>query len=224
MSIKRNVLAVAATLAIGAGVATLSSSAATPACGAFCISIFSLEHGTYDQPNVVEAVFDGVAKVGQPVILAPASSSDPSQDFFPDARTVSAFYAAGLVSAEVNSHYGSLDAAQIEYAPFGDDTDLCVGLATTAFQNQGLTLQPCDVSARTVWIVDTPRNAPDRFVTIVNGSTTDFSRPFAMHYSRDQQATDQRLQQIKVRRLQFLTNEHTVPDRQLWGLHFGVLP
>lgn len=30
--------------------------------------------------------------------------------------------------------------------------------------------------------------------------------------------------QIVVRRLQFRSNEQTVPDRQLWGTHFGVLP
>jgi hypothetical protein len=162
MSIKRNLLTGAATLTIAAGVFTLgppSASAATPACGADCISIFSRELGTYGQPNVVETVLDGVARVGQPVILAPASSSDPSQDFL--LRTpedgdglVSDFFAAGMVSAELNSHYSTLMAAQIEYSPFGDRSGLCVGLATTAFQNQGLTLRPCTVPATTVWIPD----------------------------------------------------------------------
>jgi hypothetical protein len=233
MSIKRNLLTGAATLTIAAGVFTVgtpSASAATPACGADCISIFSRELGTYGQPNVVEAVLDGVARVGQPVILAPASSSDPSQDFLlrttGDGR-VSDFYAAGMVSAELNRHYGTLMAAQIEYAPFGDRSGLCVGLATTAFQGQGLTLRRCTVPATTVWIPDPailPTPPPAGYFPIVNGSTTDFSRPFAMHYPRDQQATDQRLQQIKVRRLQYLSDDHTVPDRQLWGAHFGVLP
>ena len=232
MSIKRNVLAVAATLTI-AGVITVgtpSASAATPECGAGCISIFSRELGAYGQPNVVEAVLGGVAKVGQPVILAPASSSDPSQDFLPCApgdRRVSDFYAAGMVSAEVNRHYGTLMAAQIEYAPSGEESGLCAGLAKTAFQGQGLTLQPCTVPGRTVWIADpailsTP--PPAGYFPIVNGSTSDFSRPFAMHYPRDQQVADQRTQQIQVRRLQFRSKTHTVPERQLWGAHFGVLP
>jgi hypothetical protein len=228
MSIKRNVFAVAATLAVAAGVVTLSASAATSACGTGCISIFSLEQGTYGQPNVVEAVLNGAARVGQPVILSPASSSDPSQDFFLRPGKVSTFYAAGMVSDEVNSRYGDLDAAQIEYAPFADDSnDLCVGVASTAFQGQGLTLQPCTVPARTVWIADagisrTP--PPSGFFPIVNASTTDFARPFAMSYPRDQQATGQRLQQIEIRRLQFLSEERSLPDRQLWGAHFGVLP
>jgi hypothetical protein len=233
VSIKRNLLAGAATLAIAAGVFTVgtpSASAATPACGPGCISIFSRELGAYGQPNVVEAVLGGVAKVGQPVILAPASTSDPSQDFLPRAPEggrVSDFYAAGMVSAKLNSRYGHLMAAQIEYAPFGDDSGLCAGLAITAFQGQGLTLQPCTVPARTVWIADAgilPTPPPAGYFPIVNGSTTDFSRPFAMHYPRDQQAANRRIQQIQVRRLQFRSHTQTVPDRQLWGAHFGVLP
>jgi hypothetical protein len=220
MSIKRNVLAVAATLTIAAGVATLAS-AATPACGGACLSIFSREHGTYGQPNVVEAVLDGVAKVGQPVILKPASSSDPSQDFVPGGGPlVSDFYEAGMVSAEVNSKWGANRAAQIVYAPFGEGSGLCAAVATTASQGQGLTLQPCTTPATTVWILDTA-DAPANYSAIVSASTTDFSRPFAMHYPHDQQAAGHRLQQIEVRRLQFLSNEHALPDRQLWGFHFG---
>jgi len=232
MSIKRNVLAVAATLAIVAGVATLSASAATPECdpGCISISIFSRELGSYGQANAAEAVLGGVAEVGQPVILAPASTSDPSQHFLPRAPgggRVSDFFAAGMVSVELNSRYGHLMAAQIEYAPFGDASGLCAGLARTAFQGQGLTLQPCTVPARTVWIADAgilPTPPPAGYFPIVNGSTRDFSRPFAMHYPRDQQAADRRIQQIQVRRLQFRSHTQTIPDRQLWGAHFGVLP
>ena len=221
MSFKSKALITAATLTVVGGLtsaATLSASAATPECGDACISIFSRILGT----NVVETVLDGEAKVGQPVILSPASSSDPSQDFFFGLQLVSDFFEAGMVSAEVNSHFGSRNATQIEFAPFGDDSDLCVGLETIAFQNEGLTLQPCTAPGTTVWIVDTPN--PEGFFTIVNGSTTDFSRPFAMTYPQDQQAAEQRIQQITIRRLQFLSNAHTVPDRQLWSALFGVLP
>jgi hypothetical protein len=227
MSMKSKMLITAAALTMVGGLSsavTPSASAATPGCvDEGCISIFSRELGTYAEPNVIEAVLGGVAEVGQPVILSPASSSDPSQDFIPRGGLVSDFYAAGMVSAEVNSHYGDLSAAQIEYSPFGVRSDLCVGLAATAFQNEGLTLQPCTVPATTVWIIDFA-DYPAGFFTIVNGSTTDFSRPFAMTYPRYQEAADHRIQQIEVRRLEFLSNEHTVPDRQLWGAVFGVLP
>jgi hypothetical protein len=224
MSIKRKVLAVAAMAASVITVGTLSASAATPECDTNCISLFSRVLGNYAQPNVVEAVLDGVAKVGQPVILKRASSSDPSQDLIPNLGKVSEFYAAGMVSAEVNSHYGNLDAAQIQYAPLGLISGLCVGLAKPASQGAGLTLQPCTDPGTTVFIIDMPHATADGYFPILNASTTDFSRPFAMHYPRDQEATDQRLQQIQVRHLQFSSNDRTLPDRQLWGAYPGVLP
>jgi hypothetical protein len=231
VSAKRKVLAVVATLTVAVGVTaggTLSASAATQACGAGCISIFSHELGTYAQPNAVEDVFQGVANVGQPVILKEPSGSDPSEDLLNrPGPHVSDFYAAGMVSAEVNSRYGNLVAAQIEYAPSGSGTGLCVGLATVAYQNEGLTLQPCSVSATTVWIIDTPDSpatVADHIFPIVNSSSTDFSNPFAMSLRQDEIASDVHTLQIVARRLQFRSGDHLLPDSQLWGALFGPLP
>jgi hypothetical protein len=233
MSIKKNVLTFGAVIALASGGLALGpspASAATPACSSqsvsdpICISIFSRELGAYGAPNVVEAVLDGVASVGQPVILAPADRSDPAQDFKPRGGTVADFYAAGMVSAEVNSHYGQLDAAQIEFAPNGNRTNLCAGLAEVAFQNQGLTLVPCDVPGRSVWILHFGGSPDPNWFAIVSGSTTDFSHPFAMTYPQDQYANPERTQQIIVRRLQFVAETHTLRDTQLWGAHLGVLP
>jgi hypothetical protein len=103
---------------------------------------------------------------------------------------------------------------------------LCVGLATTAFQNEGLTLQPCSVPAKTVWIIDTvdsPTTGADGYFPLVNGSTRDFSRPFGMDYPRHAYPTDEPTPHIHVRRSRSLCKERTVPDRQLWGTRFGVL-
>ena len=70
---------------------------------------------------------------------------------------MSDFYAAGLVSPQVALHYGGQSlgskdepAFELEYSPFGVDSGLCVGVATTAIQNEGVTLQPCGVSSKTV--------------------------------------------------------------------------
>jgi hypothetical protein len=229
LSIKTKVLAVVATLTIVGGMsaaATGAASAATPECGPDCISVFSSELGTYAQPNFVEAVLGGGrAKVGQPVGLKPASRFDPSQDIKPDAPVpdakVSDFYAAGMVSAKANRHYGSLPAVQQRYAPFGRVTDLCVGLASVA-QNEGLTLQPCSVPGTTVWIVHEGLATPSGYFPIINAATTDFRRPFAMHLPRNEVASGRPLQ-MQARRLQFLTGEKTLRARQLWGAVFGVL-
>src|SRR5215218_7224927 len=229
LSIRRKVLAAAATLTIVGGVsaaATGAASAATPACGPACISVFSSELGTYADPNFVEAVLGGgAATVGQPVGLKQASSTDPSQDILPGGATrggkVSDFYADGLVSAEANRHYGHLDAVQQKYAPFKIETGLCVGLASVPHQNEGLTLQPCD-DPTTVWVVYAPAATPAGYFPIVNASTTDFSRPFAMHLPRNEVASGKPLQ-MQVRHLQFRTGEKTLPARQLWGAVFGEL-
>ena len=229
LSIKRKLLAAVATLAIVGSVsaaATGAAGAATPECGPDCISVFSSELGTYAQPNFVEAVLGGGgANVGQPVGLKQANRFDPSQDILPDAprqdATVSDFYAAGMVSAEANRHYGSLPAVQQRYAPFKIATDLCVGLARVA-QNEGLTLQPCNVPGTTVWVVHQGLATPAGYFPIINAATTDFRRPFAMHLPRNEVASGTPLQ-MQARRLQFLTGEKTLPARQLWGAWFGEL-
>ena len=230
LSIKRRVLAAAAALMIVGGVsaaATGAASAATEACDTRCISVFSSELGTYEHPNFVEAVLGGGgANVGQPVGLKPASGTDPSEDILPGGATrggtVSDFYADGLVSAEANRHYGHLDAVQQKYAPFGHETGLCVGLARVAYQNEGLTLQPCD-DPTTVWVIyPAPAATTGGYFPIVNATTTDFRRPFAMHLPRNEVASGKPLQ-MQVRRLQYRTGEKTLPARQLWGAVFGEL-
>ena len=213
------------TLVIGANLlGTLSASAATSACGDSCLSIFSRELGTSAQPNFVEGIFGGQAQVGQPVGLSPASSSDPSEDILPLGNTVSGFYAAGMVSAEVSDAYGSLPAVQQEFAPNGTPTGLCVGLASEAYETEGLTLQACSTPATTVWIVDRDlsKSTPGYF-PIINGSTTDFDHPFAMDLPEDELASAHQTLQMQVRHLQFLGRDKTLPDRQLWGAHKGRL-
>jgi hypothetical protein len=42
-----------------------------------------------------------------------------------------------------------------------------------------------------------------------------------MDLPRDEVASDQQILQIHVRHLQFLGDEKALPDRQLWGAHFG---
>ena len=222
MSITRKVLAAAATLAVAGGlstVGTLPAGAATPQCGPHCIQIFSAKFGTNANPGFVETVFQGVATAGQPTIVAPPSSSDPAGDLIAthpaSGPFVSDFFAAGLVSAAVNQQYGTERAVQIEFAPLGVPTGLCAALATTAYQNEGLTLQPCSTPGTTVWIIDTADSratAPARF-PLVNGSTTDFTHPFAMIIHGN--PAHKQFPQIKVQRLR--GNPGHVRISQLWG-------
>jgi hypothetical protein len=216
MPITSKMLAAAATLTLAGGlstVGTLPAAAATPQCGPHCIEIFSAKFGTPGQPPFVETVFQGVAQAGQPTILTAPSSSNPAGDLIVSrAGPVSAFFAAGLVSAAVNRHYAAEIAVQLEYAPLGVPTGLCAALATTAFQNEGLSLQPCSVPGTTVWIKDSPVPAATYF-PLVNGSTTDFCHPFGMTIHGD--PAHKLFPQIIVQHL--IDNPADVPDSQLWG-------
>jgi hypothetical protein len=245
MSIKSKVLAAAATLTLVGGVGAVAASsagAATPSCGHRCINVFSRQFGTHHSPNFVMDVFRQGAKVGQPIILFRSSNADPAQDFTVSFQgTVSEFFAAGLVSAAVNLHYGAgagsigardEPAFELEYSPFGVDSGLCVGTATTAIQNEGVTLQPCGVSAKTVWILDTFDKSFPAFFTgyfpAINGSDTNFSHPFVLTYPANGYPTDNPRPQLKVQNLTGFSNGFgptvgTVINTQLWGADFGVL-
>jgi hypothetical protein len=224
MSIKAKVLAAAATLTITGALSTagtLPASAATPQCGQACIQIFSAKFGTYANPGFIETVFLGIPAAGVPTIVHRASNSDPAGDFIiPQAGPVSTFYADGMVSAAVNAHYGSETAVQVEYAPHGKATGLCAAVATTAYQNEGLSLQPCSTPGTTVFILDfadSPATAPDYF-PIVNASTTDFTHPFTMTIQGN--PAHELFPQIKLQHL--IGNPADVPDNQLWGSEFGT--
>jgi len=220
MSLKTKVLAAAAALTVAGGLsaaATLPAGASTTQCGSACVQIFSKMFG----PGFVESVFQGIPAAGQPTILHRAGDSDPTGDFINPLGhpvLVSDFYAKGMVSAAVNAHYGNRPAVQVEYAPYGQATGLCAAVATTAYQNEGLSLQPCSTPGTTVFIIDfadAPTALPD--FPIVNASTTDFTRPFTMTIHGN--PAHKPFPQITLQHLH--GNPGHVPDNQLWNTAFG---
>jgi hypothetical protein len=247
MGFKSKVAAAAATLTLVGGVAVAgaltagSASAATPSCGPRCIDIYAKQFGTHAHPNSVVDVLRQGEKAGQPIILFRTANYDPAEDWTVAFQgTVADFYAAKLVSAAVNLHYGAGavgfpndPAFEIEYAPFGVDSGLCMGTATTAIQGEGVTLQPCGVSANTVWILD----FLDSFQTfvnggyapLINGSDTNFSHPFVLTYPNNSVPTDKPRPQLTVTNLTGFSNGFGIPElgtvtsNQLWSADFGVL-
>ena len=122
-------------------------------------------------------------------------------------------------------------AFEVEYAPYGVDSGLCMGVAATATQNEGVTLQPCGVSSKTVWIVDTGDSVTINrgYVPLVNGSDTNFSHPFVLTYPKNGYPTDKPRPQLTTNNLTGFTGNFLIPilgtinDNQLWGADFGVL-
>ena len=247
MSFKTKVLAAAATLTVVGGVGAAgaltagTASAATPSCGSSCIDVFSKQFGTHAHPNYVVDVLRQGEKAGQPVILFRTANYDPAEDFTVAFQgTVSDFYAAGMVSSAVNLHYGGGatgfpddPAFENEYAPFGVDSGLCLGVATTAIQGEGVTLQPCGVSSKTVWILDYLDSwstfIHGGYVPLINGSDTNFSHPYVLTYPTNAHPTDMPRPQLTVTQLTGFSNGFggpelgTVNSNQLWGANFGVL-
>ncbi len=250
MSIKSKVVAATAALTLVGGVGAvtaLSASAATPSCGRDCLDLFSREFGTHNHPNFVVDVLRQGAQVGQPIILFRTSNTDPAEDFTVSFQGLTSdFFLAGLVSSAVALHYGCNPsifsggtcnvfpddpAFESEYAPYGVDSGLCVGVARTAVQNEAVTLQPCGVSSKTVWIVDTndsPVTLRRGYVPLINGSDTNFSHPFVLTYPKNGFPTDRPRPQLLVQNLTGFSHGlgspiGSVQDNQLWGADFGVL-
>jgi hypothetical protein len=222
MSIKSKMLAGAAALTLAGGlsvVGTVAASAATPQCSAAgtCIEVYSAKYATAASLGWVETVFRGIPRRGVPTEVRPASSTNPAEDLMiPLAGTVNDLYADGMVSAAVNKHFGLDHAVQIEYAPYGQPTGLCTAVAATAYQNEALSLQPCSRPGVTVWILGSSAAT----FPIINGSDTDFARPFVMTILGN--PAHQPFTPIIMRHLTGRSGQP--PANQLWGAHFGVTP
>jgi hypothetical protein len=243
MSIKSKVFAAAATLTLVGGVGAvgaMSASAATPSAGPTAIDLFSREFGTHASPNYVVDVWRQAAKVGQPIILYRTSDTDPAEDFTVSFQgTTADFFAAGLVSAAVDLHYGAGatgfpndPAFEFEYAPYGVDSGLCIGVFSTAVQGSKVSLEPCGVTSKTVWIADSlDSRATVRagYVPLINGSDTNFSHPFVLSYPSNGYPTDKPRPQLTTTNLTGFSGSFGIPvlgtvdDNQLWGADFGVL-
>ncbi len=259
MSFTSKMLAGAAALALaGSGVALASAGvahAATPSCGISCVDIFNDQFGdaaTGHPAFLLDSYKQGVA-TGTPLILFRESNHDPAEDFvFENQGTVADFYAAGLVGASTALHYGcipgvnfpdcgfgpfDLEAYEVEYAPFGAPTGQCVGVAATPTAGEKVTLQPCGVSAKTVWIVDLVDGAlgAEPFgngVPLINGANNNFSHPFVMTYPDNGYPTDMPRPVINVTNLSghftgVFPNNSTITanvnSNQLWDAFTGTV-
>jgi hypothetical protein len=139
----------------------------------------------------------------------------------------------------------NLFAFEIEYAPYGVDSGLCVG-ATSAAPGSKVALEPCGAGAGTVWAADTldscPRN-PLYFLEVqaINGLDTNFSHPSVLTYPAGGFPTDKPRPQLFLSALAGFSQTGgtagppstltcgglavTGPDNnQLWGAVQGVLP
>jgi hypothetical protein len=203
------VAAAALAVAVGSGaLAAAPAGAATTQCGSQCTSFYPLSTGTSDV-MAVEHASGTNATTGQAVSIAAASSTNQAEDWYlNDEGTVSDFYAAGLISAGMNLHWGNDQVYELDYYPDGVYTGECAG--TTASNGSGaVTLQPCGVSASTLWAADTA-DANGRALPLINGKDNNFSNPYSLTASSVSA-------QLSSSQLLGVTSS------QEWGTIFGVL-
>jgi hypothetical protein len=218
----------AALLTLGATAAQASvhhvTPRATPACGAQCFELSSLELGTRVIQNAYVPGDTGVGgRVGQKLDLQRASNSHPNEDFSGAQVGVLRSYCGGLISAEsyVCINYpGSFPVFESDWTPFGNETGLCAGLAAAGISGENVTLQACGADATTLWVGDLANAVTHdgRFYTPwVNASDPNFSHPLVLTVDAGSSRPDN---QLKVKRLNLLTG-HVVRDSQEFTLRFG---
>jgi hypothetical protein len=211
--VKSKIFAGLMALALAGGILAavqLPGNAATTQCGPGCMSLASKQWGT----GFVTAVSGGTAQAGQPVVLSGAGSFSAEDFQVVFQGTVADFYAAGLVTAAVGKTWPSLNAYTFQYAPGGVKTTLCLGTATTAANGTAVSLQPCQVDARTVWIpldTDTLGGAEP----MINASDTLVNTPYVLT------AGSAPGKQLTTRRLDLVAG--TFNPAQMWQSLFGVL-
>ena len=150
---------------------------------------------------------------------------------------VSDYFQAGLVSAGVALHYGckaGVDATscapnqpddvafELDYAPYGADTGLCMGVASTAAQGTVVSLQPCGVNNHTLWILDSSQPLTTAYAALIAASDTDFTAPYVLTDDGPVNGLPFE-QQLETANL-VTSPAGLVEASQLWGADTGTLP
>jgi hypothetical protein len=204
MSIKSKLLVAATTLSLlgGVGVAGAltagSASAATPSCGFSCINLYNQQFGK----AFYQDVFRQSIKENQPIILFRSSDSDPALDFttslvasynpFTPLKVSQLCLDGAGLGAGTCARYANDYVWETQYAPYGVNTGLCVGVAKP-ISGEAVTLQPCGVNADTWWISDNAHRYFHKghfYTPWVNAGSTNFTQPLVLTYPTNGYPTD----------------------------------
>ena len=91
----------------------------------------------------------------------------------------------------------------------------CIGVGSTAVDGTPVALEPCGQSAKTVWVVDSYDTIKGFYVPLINGSDTNFSHPYVLHYPGNAYPTDKPRVQLNTWTLQQYSTGETY-DNELW--------
>jgi hypothetical protein len=226
---------VAVTSVIGLSAASVASAAtthskpaATPACGFNCFNLSSLVLGPGTIQNAYVPGNTGVGgRVGQKVNMRYANNSAPNQDFegakvgtllnFCPNFGGTGLSATSYVCINYPSNYPVFES---NWAPFGNQSGLCVGAFQPVYNGENVTLQNCGTQTSTIWVGDL-KNATIHhgrlYTPWVNGASNNFSHPLTLQVDP---GTPRPLNQLKLANLNTLTGGVS-PDQQEFTFSFG---
>jgi|ERR1700744_143203 len=244
MSVKAKIATGAAALTLVGGglgmVGSMTASAATPSCDAqgtgTCSQIFSQKYG----PQYLLDVWQAKSKAGTPIILFQRSNSDPAEDFVVnDLGSVDSFYHhhLHLVTAAFDHSYGDDEAYEIQYEPYGLNSNFCLSTWPGEAPQAGylVRLESCGAYSNSLWAADAASDTPPTGtgtvqdfrstggvfspprtdIALINGADNSFSNPLVLNYPAGN-PTDMPRPQLNVEPEQTYSN-HTVFDNQEWG-------
>lgn len=228
-------------LSVGTASAVTHVKKDTVACGSLCTSFFNAQLGSSTTLNAYIKGDNGIGgKVGTKVNLHVAGNFRPNGDFTPSISgfvfQFCGFFANDFFSptSYICLHYPFFDVFELNWAPFGNQSTLCAGVAA-AVAGESVTLQPCGISANTVWVADrtnatlgtdcrvatTPPVGPGvdpsvNYCPWLNGGDTHFSEPLVATLNT---GTQHPTNQVMLEPEAMVGSE--VRSNQLWAFYFG---
>jgi hypothetical protein len=197
---------------------------ATPACGANCFDLSSLVQGSQLIQNAYIHGDNGTGgRVGQFINLKTATNTSPNEDFTGAAVGDLADYCGSLIpgtSYVCENYPAGYPVFESNWAPFGNASGLCAGVAVANVNHEPVTLQDCGVTARTLWVGDLRDETIEYgslYTPWVNASDPNYSHPLVLTVGGPK---GRPASQLGVSRLNTLTG-NVVPDSQEFTLQVG---
>ena len=97
------------------------------------------------------------------------------------------------------------------------DSNLCAGVGTTAGNGTPVALEPCGASSKTLWIEDSADSMTEGYLPLINGSDTNFSHPYVLHYPGNGYPTDMPRPALNTYMLQKYS-AGAVYNNEEWGI------
>ncbi len=191
MRMRMGVIGTVVTAAVTlAGVGAWPAGAVAKGCGKDCFLLYARRPGQAFTMNVAMAANNGTGgRVGRKVNLQSAADHGPDGDFTMSfIGRVSQFCGSdGHDFFSLESYVCTRDSDfwvfEAQWAPYGNSSGLCAGLAAPDKAWEGITLRPCGVNDRTLWIanqangIDGHCRGALHYCPWMNASDNNFRRP-----------------------------------------------